>query len=94
MKTWTILLLSVSTLCAQATSWPIAVSDVLGKGLPQSQADIISDRLRGELVKTGHFSVMERAQMDEVLKEQGFQQSGACTEQSCIVAMGQMLGVQ
>ena len=32
--------------------------------------------------------------MDLILKEQGFQQSGACTEQSCVVSMGQMLGVK
>jgi TolB-like protein len=94
MNKWPILLLLVNVLYAQATTWPLAVSDMLGKGLPQSQADIISDRLRGELVKTGHFIVLERSQMDEILKEQGFQQSGACTEQSCIVTMGQMLGVQ
>jgi hypothetical protein len=37
---------------------------------------------------------MERNQMQEILKEQGFQQSGACTDEACLVEMGQMLGVK
>jgi hypothetical protein len=31
--------------------------------------------------------------MDVILKEQGFQQSGACTNEACAVEMGQLLGV-
>jgi hypothetical protein len=37
---------------------------------------------------------MERGQMSEILKEQGFQKSGACNEKSCIIEVGQLLGVQ
>jgi PEGA domain./Curli production assembly/transport component CsgG. len=85
---------TITFVCAQTASWTVAVSELVGKGVTQPEADIISDRLRGELVKTEHFAVMEREQMDIILKEQGFQQSGACTEQSCVVSMGQMLGVR
>jgi hypothetical protein len=38
--------------------------------------------------------VMERSQMQEILKEQGFQQSGVCTDEGCMVEMGKLLGVQ
>ena len=32
--------------------------------------------------------------MQEILKEQGFQISGACTDEACMVEMGQLLGVE
>jgi len=65
-----------------------------GSGVAQGEAAIISDRLRVELFKTGRVNVMEREQMRDVLKEQGFQQSGACTDKVCLVEVGQLLGVQ
>jgi len=60
----------------------------------KGEADIISDRLRIELFKTGNVEVMEREQMQTVLEEQGFQASGACSDEGCMVEMGQLLGVQ
>jgi TolB-like protein len=72
----------------------IAVNDLKGSGVDQATATIVSDRLRGELVNTGVFRVMERSEMETVLKEQGFQQSGSCNETSCLVQVGQLLGVQ
>jgi len=71
----------------------VAVSDLTGQGLDVSSASILSDRLRNELFNTGVFTVLERGQMDEILKEQGFQQSG-CTSDACAVEIGQLLGVQ
>jgi TolB-like protein len=72
----------------------IAVNDLKGSGVDQATVTIVSDRLRGELVNTNLFRVMERTEMENVLKEQGFQQSGACNETSCLVQVGQLLGVQ
>ncbi len=63
-------------------------------GVTAGETEVISDRLRDELFTTGKVNVMERDQMQEVLKEQGFQQSGACNNEQCMVEMGQMLGVQ
>ncbi len=72
----------------------IAVNTLGSKGIENEEADIISERLRVEMVKTGRFNVMERAQMVEILQEQNFQQSDLCSEQSCVVEMGQLLGVE
>lgn len=72
----------------------IAVNNLLGKGIEESTTDIISDRLRSELINTGAFRVMERNEMENVLKEQGFQKTGACEESSCIVEIGKLLGVE
>jgi TolB-like protein len=63
-------------------------------GVKAGEAEVISDRLRGEFFNTGKVNVMERDQMQEILKEQGFQQSGTCTDEACLVQMGQMLGVK
>jgi hypothetical protein len=79
---------------AQTASLPsVAVIDFAARGIPAHEAAIIADRVRGNLVKSGSVQVMERGQMEEVLKEQGFQSSGACSEASCVVEMGQLLAV-
>jgi hypothetical protein len=72
----------------------IAVLDLEPRGgLSADEILSISDRLRGELLATGKYTVIERAQMDAILKEQGFQQTGVCSEASCIVQVGQLLAV-
>jgi TolB-like protein len=63
-------------------------------GVTTGEAELLSDRLRAELFNTGSFTVMERDQMQQVLKEQGFQKSGACTDATCMVEIGQLLGVK
>jgi curli biogenesis system outer membrane secretion channel CsgG len=71
----------------------IAVLDFEGKGVSQSETSTLTDRLRDEIFKTGVYNVLERGLMDDVLKEQGFQQSG-CVTSECAVEVGNMLGVQ
>jgi TolB-like protein len=60
----------------------------------EQQRAMLSDRLQMELMRTGKFTVLDRSKMGEILNEQGFQQSGACTNSDCQVEMGQMLGVE
>jgi TolB-like protein len=71
----------------------IAVLDFESGVLVPTENQVLSEKFRGELLSSGKFRVMERGQMDAILREQGFQQSGACTSQECIVQMGQLLGV-
>lgn len=72
----------------------IAVVDFEARGIPKHEAEIIADRIRTELVQSGLFKVMERGQMESILKEQGFQQSGVCSDASCLVEVGQLLAVE
>ena len=53
----------------------------------------MSDIIRSEMVKTGLFTVVERAQMNEILKEQGFQMTG-CTDSACAVQVGKLLSAK
>lgn len=46
-----------------------------------------------ELVKTGNYMVIERSQIDAIIQEQGFQQSGMVSEETA-VALGKILGVE
>ena len=82
---------------ASTTSKPkmsaVAVLDLDGSALQATEMQALSGRFRAEILETGVVQVMERNQMDMILREQGFQQSGACNSQDCIVQMGQLLGV-
>jgi hypothetical protein len=97
-KCITLLLMLFLFVCAgfaQQKKETIAVMSLKGSsGITKDEAELLSDRLRAELFKTGMVDVMEREQMSEILKEQGFQQSGACTNESCLIEMGQILGVK
>jgi len=71
----------------------IAVADLQATGMSANDAAVIADLLRGELVKIGVYSVVEKKNMDKILAEQAFQQTG-CTNQECAVKLGKMLNVQ
>ncbi|MGH7496452.1 MAG: CsgG/HfaB family protein [bacterium] len=59
----------------------------------QPVGDGMSDMLTTTLVKSGKYRVMERAQMEQLLKEQGLGMSGVTTPQTAAQA-GKMLGVE
>ncbi len=71
----------------------IGVIDLTSETVPPSHLRLLADRLRVELFATGRFRVLERDEMDAILEEQAFQQSG-CVATECVVEMGQLLGVE
>ena len=87
-----ILLIYCHLLMADKTS-TIAVLEFEGLGISEMETRALTNRLRGNLVKTGEYQVIERGKMDEILEEQGFQLSG-CTSEGCLVEAGQLLGVE
>jgi len=72
----------------------IAINQLKAPGLKANVLTALTDALRAEINKVGKYNVMERTQMGEILKEQGFQISGACDEATCAIEMGQLLGVR
>ncbi len=92
-------LISILCLSGQTTrtatplSTPIAVLTLEGKGVTQQESEILTERLRSALVQDGRYQVVERTQMETILEEQGFQQSG-CMTNECLVQAGLILGVQ
>ena len=90
---WTIFLFSFPVTVHSQDRLAVAVMDLEGRGLSAMEAATLTDRLRSEMVNIGVFQVVERGQMEMLLEEQGFQQTG-CTSAECAVEMGKMLGVQ
>ena len=71
----------------------VAVLEFEGRGISQLESKTLTDRLMSEMVNTDAVIMVERNQMDEILNEQGFQQSG-CTSSECAAEVGALLGVQ
>jgi len=69
----------------------IAVIDFDARDISASEVATLTDRFRDELTKTNQYTVIERGKMEEVLREQGFQQSG-CSSDECVVEVGQLIG--
>jgi TolB-like protein len=86
-------LLFIESSFAENVKPNIAVMDLEGNGVSKNELGGLSNRLRTELFKTGKFTVIERSRVDEILKEQGFQQAG-CTNATCAVEVGQLIGVE
>jgi hypothetical protein len=58
------------------------------------EARAIAERLRVYLSREDLFDVLERSRMESILSEQGFQISGACDSEECIIQVGALLGAQ
>ncbi len=71
----------------------IAVIDFKGNNVTDGDCRAFTDRLRAELFNTKHYKVIEREMMEEIIKEQGFQQSG-CSTDECMVEVGKLIGVE
>ena len=83
-----LLLMMLSRLSSQIT---IAILDFEGKGISETEASALTDRFRAELFNLGRFRLIEREQMNEILREQGFQQTG-CVTTECAVEVGKLIG--
>lgn len=62
-------------------------------GVSAAEADVVEELFRSELVEDGAWDILDRNNMNKILKEQSFQQSG-CTENECAVKIGQLLNMQ
>lgn len=71
----------------------IAVLDFKADGTSGLTARMATSLIRTEFVKSGKFIIIERNQMDSILKEQGLQQTG-CTDTSCAVQLGKLLSAR
>ncbi len=61
--------------------------------ISEEEAQILTNHLRASVINYPQYNLLDRSQMNEILKEQGFQQSG-CTSNECVIEAGQLLGVQ
>ena len=68
----------------------LAVIDLEPVGLSDTEAKVLTQRLTSKMIELGSYTVVERANIDKILKEQKFQHSG-CTDSECAVEIGQLL---
>jgi len=68
----------------------IAVHDIVGPKLTKTQKKQIFNKLESELVNLETYEVISRSNVDKILKEQKFQNSG-CTDQECAAEIGKLL---
>ena len=71
----------------------IVVMSLKADGVADRTARTVTNMLRTEFINIGRFTVVERAQMDAILKEQGLQQTG-CTDQECAVQIGKLMSAK
>ncbi|MBF0430681.1 MAG: hypothetical protein HQK83_05350 [Fibrobacteria bacterium] len=74
----------------------VAVMELKGTGIYQTEVTGISNRLRTELHKTEKFRVIERSEMDKIIEEQKLQLTGitSCNTNDCAIEVGQLLGAK
>lgn len=71
----------------------VAVADLAAQNVSAGDAAVISDMLRSEMIRSRAWNVVEKQNMEKILAEQAFQQSG-CTSEGCAVKLGKLLNVQ
>lgn len=71
----------------------VAVLALQPIGADSTEVRVLAETFSNELLRTGRVRVMERAQIQSILVEQGFQQSGMCDATECAVQVGRLLGV-
>lgn len=71
----------------------VAVMDLAAQGVDKASAMVLTEALGDEILRIRKVLLMERSQMQAILGEQGFQQSGACDVSECAVQIGKILGI-
>ena len=70
----------------------VAILNFGHSGIPVQYSESLTQKLITKMINQQKYTIVERTQMDKILKEQKFQHSG-CTDQECAVKIGQLLNV-
>ncbi len=84
--------LAFISVAAGPTKPTLAVLELEAINIKKSDVLALTEKLRYEMFSMGKYTLLERTEMESILKEQGFQQSG-CVSAACAVQAGQLLGV-
>ena len=82
----------VGSLARAASGGNVAILDFKPNNVSAGDAAVVSDFVRSAFVKSGVYTVVDKAGMDRILAEQAFQQTG-CTDSDCAVKLGKLLNV-
>lgn len=93
-KNTTIALIDKTSSKRRRSSDNIAILPLDGNGVDASVPRTLTDLLINTMQSNGCYNVLERDQVDKILQEQGFQNSGACSATECAIEMGKLLSVR
>ena len=88
-----VFILLATILCAAEKKPRVAVLAFTAKGVSQMESEAVTELFSSALVSSRAFDVLDRANMENILREQQFQQTG-CTEAACAVKIGKVLNVE
>ena len=86
-------IVTCSFIIAQESKPSVAVLDFEARGIPDYEAETLTERLRTEIATTRAVRLVDRKLLQKILEEQGLQQSG-CTTDECVAEVGQLIGAQ
>ena len=87
-----LLLLACACQLSGSEKTKIGIFDLTSYNVPAATATAVSEILGTELFNTGRFTIVDRKNMDKILKEQAFQRTG-CTTTDCAVEVGRILNI-
>jgi len=88
-----IILMAISL--SNAAKPTISISDLNStSGITKEEVVQLTSKLVNELVMANAFEVIDRTKRDEILREQGFNFSGATDQSFNLIKIGKLLGVQ
>ena len=90
-----LIILFVSVSLAQEKKETLAILDFnVVSGISPMESVTLTNIFRSEMFKTGRFDVLERNDMESILKEQAFSLTGACNSAECAIEIGQLLSAE
>ncbi|HMA99353.1 MAG TPA: CsgG/HfaB family protein [Spirochaetota bacterium] len=93
LKNKIIFLLFAAVISYSFAGHKAGVLEFTSEGVAAVEARVVGKLFRSELVASGFFDVLDRNNMQSILKEQELQSSG-CTDQSCAVRLGKLLNME
>ena len=82
-----------AAVAAQSDKPTVAILDFEGQDVDASEVKTLTERMRTEIGNTKAVRLIERKAVENIMQEQGLQQSG-CTTDEWAAKVGQLLGVQ
>ena len=93
MKRYLTYFLLISSIFSQDGNLVVSILDLQGEDVSQKVLRACFQRLETSLIQSNRFTVIEKGEREEILKEQEFQASGVCDD-ACAVEIGQLVGAE
>ena len=80
----------ISSIFSQDGKLAVSILDFTGEDIQKKVLTACFQKLETSLIQSNRFTVIEKGEREEILKEQEFQASGVC-DSECAVEIGQLV---